>query len=229
MNIALKEVSFFTGEGGEEALEMLKVLQIFSDPPVVWVKFSYPPLPEVLPRVLQNLSDSPFHNKNGQIRRYLKKYHCFILMILLMATDTDRLSCNLNWLIAGPYNTIRTTFFNFCRKSSISQVTVVLASEILKIWWNFYPVLSLNSLEADKRFVNIRTMDQTMCRSCKKVVIVWKMLMAYNKRFTNRVTRSILEIRSPHFYARPSQARAVRKRSGFVFPNKDRVTWLVNR
>ena len=30
---------------------------------------------------------------------------------------------------------------------------------------------------------------------------------AINKRFTNRVTRSVLEIRSPHFYARASQAR----------------------
>ena len=54
-------------------------------------------------------------------------------------------------------------------------------------------------------------------------------MMASNKRFTNRVTRSVLEIRSPHFYARPSQARAVRKRSGFVFPSTDRVTRLVNR
>ena len=46
---------------------------------------------------------------------------------------------------------------------------------------------------------------------------------------TNRVTWSVLEIRSPHFYARPSQDRAVRKRSGFVFPSTDRVTRLVNR
>ena len=43
------------------------------------------------------------------------------------------------------------------------------------------------------------------------------------------VTWSVLEIRNPHFYARPSQARAVQKRSGFVFPSTDRVTWLVNR
>ena len=53
--------------------------------------------------------------------------------------------------------------------------------------------------------------------------------MSYNKRFTNWVTRSVLEIQSPHFYARPSQAGAVQKRSGFVFPSTDRVTWLVNR
>ena len=53
--------------------------------------------------------------------------------------------------------------------------------------------------------------------------------MPCNKRFTNQVTRSVLEIRSPHFYARPSQARAVQKRSGFVFPSTDRVTRLVNR
>ena len=54
-------------------------------------------------------------------------------------------------------------------------------------------------------------------------------MMPFNKRFTNRVTRSVLEIRSPHFYARPSQARAVRKGSDFVFPSTDRVTRLVNR
>ena len=32
-----------------------------------------------------------------------------------------------DWLIIGPYNTIRTTFFNFCRKSSVFQVSGVLA------------------------------------------------------------------------------------------------------
>ena len=53
-------------------------------------------------------------------------------------------------------------------------------------------------------------------------------MMPSNKRFTNRVTRSVLEIRSPHFYARPSQARTVRKRSGFVVPSTDQVTRLVN-
>ena len=45
--------------------------------------------------------------------------------------------------------------------------------------------------------------------------------MPCNKRVTNRVTQSVLEVRSPDFYARPSQARAVRKRSGFVFPSTD--------
>ena len=39
--------------------------------------------------------------------------------------------------------------------------------------------------------------------------------MQYNKQFTNRVTRSVLQIQSPHFYARPSQARAVQKKIGF--------------
>ena len=38
-----------------------------------------------------------------------------------------------NWLIAGPCNTIRITFFNFCRKSSNFQVSIVLALEIVKI------------------------------------------------------------------------------------------------
>ena len=41
--------------------------------------------------------------------------------------------------------------------------------------------------------------------------------------------RSVLEIRSPHSYTRPSKARAVWKRSSFVFANADRVTRLVNR
>ena len=59
--------------------------------------------------------------------------------------------------------------------------------------------------------------------------ICLKIVMSYNKRFTNRATRSVLEIRNPQFCARPSQARAVRKRSGFVFPSTDRVTRLVNR
>ena len=54
-------------------------------------------------------------------------------------------------------------------------------------------------------------------------------MMPYSKRFTNRVIRSVLEIRSPHFYPRPSQARAVQKRAGFVFLSTDRVTQLVNR
>ena len=40
--------------------------------------------------------------------------------------------------------------------------------------------------------------------------------------------RLLLEMRCPHFYTRPSQARAVRERSGFVFPITDRVTRLVN-
>ena len=53
------------------------------------------------------------------------------------------------------------------------------------------------------------------------------MTIPFNKRFTDQVTRSVLEIQSPHFYARPSQAQAVRKKLGFVFPTTDRVTRLV--
>ena len=37
-------------------------------------------------------------------------------------------------------------------------------------------------------------------------------MMAYNKRFTNRLTWSLLEIRIPHFHARASQARVVQKK-----------------
>ena len=77
-------------------------------------------------------------------------------------------------------------------------------------------------------FVNIRTTYHMMCRSYKAVIFVWKMIMPYNTRFTNRVTRSVLEIRSPHFYVLPSQPRAAQKRSGFVFLSTDRVIRLVN-
>ena len=46
---------------------------------------------------------------------------------------------------------------------------------------------------------------------------------------TEWVKWSVLEIRSPHFYAQPSQAQAAQNRSGFVFPSTDQATWLVNR
>ena len=134
-----------------------------------------------------------------------------------------------DWLTAGPYNTIRTTFFNFCRKSSIFQFPLFWHRKFSKFQKSFYLVLFWDTLIPDKRFIMITTTNQTMCRSCKKVVFVYKMMLLYNKRFTNRVTRAALEIRSPHFYARPSQDRAVRKRSGFIFPTTDRVTQLVNR
>ena len=44
-------------------------------------------------------------------------------------------------------------------------------------------------------------------------------MMAYDKRFTNRLTQSVLEIRIRHFYVRPSQAWAARL--GFIFPSSD--------
>ena len=59
------------------------------------------------------------------------------------------------------------------------------------------------TLILDKRFVNIRTTYQTTCRLCKKLIFVSKKNDAINKRFIHRVTQSVLEIRSPHFYARP--------------------------
>ena len=49
-----------------------------------------------------------------------------------------------------------------------------------------------------------------------------------NKRFTNRVTRSALEIQNPHFYERHSHFWAERRRSDFVSFSTDRVTRLVN-
>ena len=124
---------------------------------------------------------------------------------------------------------IQTTFFNFCTKSSIFQVLLFWHKKFDKSFiLSYFRTITYRANYSDKLFLNIRTMYQTMCRSCKKVVFVWKMMMASNKRFTNRVTRSVLEIRSPHFYARPSQARAIQERSGFVFPSTDRVTRLIN-
>ena len=68
-------------------------------------------------------------------------------------------------------------------------------------------------------------MYQTTCRSR----FCLRMMMPYNIQFTNRVTWSILEMQSPHFNAQPSQAQAIRKRSGLVFLCMDQVTRLVNR
>ena len=62
-----------------------------------------------------------------------------LFLLLLMATDTDRLSCNLHdWQVAGLYNMTEITFSNFYRRSSIFQVSVVLASEIVKMLKNLY-------------------------------------------------------------------------------------------
>ena len=54
-------------------------------------------------------------------------------------------------------------------------------------------------------------------------------LPSNNERFTNWVTRSVLEIQSPQFYAWLSHARTVQKRSGFVFLSTDQVTRSANR
>ena len=79
-----------------------------------------------------------------------------------------------DWLIAGPYDTILTIFFNFCIKSSILQVYVVLGLEILKIQSDFYAVLCSDTVTSSKQFLNIRTIYQTMCTSCKKVFLFKK-------------------------------------------------------
>ena len=54
-------------------------------------------------------------------------------------------------------------------------------------------------------------------------------MISYDKRFTNQVTRPVLEIRSPSLLRTAEQARDIRKRLGFVFPSTDQVTRLVNR
>ena len=42
-------------------------------------------------------------------------------------------------------------------------------------------------------------------------------MMPFNKRFTNQVTRSVLQIRSPHFYALPLQAQAIQKIGLYIY------------
>ena len=54
-------------------------------------------------------------------------------------------------------------------------------------------------------------------------------MMPCNKRFTNRVTLSLLEIRSTHFYTRLSQARVVEERSGFVVHSTDQIIVTINQ
>ena len=134
-----------------------------------------------------------------------------------------------DWLIAVPYKTIRTVLDNFCKNIHFSSFC---CSGIRRYQnsINFLSCSIFGHVNTRHRICNIWTTYQAMCRSCKKVVFVWKMMMPCNKRLTNRVILSVREIRSPHFYARPSQARAVQKGSGFVFPRlPDRVTRLVNR
>ena len=130
-----------------------------------------------------------------------------------------------DWLIAGPYNTIRTTFFNFCRKSSISEVSVVLASVIFKLRWNFHSVLFWDTLILDKRLIKHQNHVPNNMYFFQESHFCLKMMMPYSKRFTDRVTRSVPEIRSPHFCARPSQARAVWKdRASHFLTSTDRVS-----
>ena len=50
-------------------------------------------------------------------------------------------------------------------------------------------------------------------------------MMPSNKQFTNWDTQSVMEIRNPHFYARPLQAQAVQKDWASYFL----VNRLVNR
>ena len=56
-------------------------------------------------------------------------------------------------------------------------------------------ILLGSDVHGTKKFVRIRECSSSESRFCLK-----KMMIPSNKRFTNRVTRSVLEIRSPHFY-----------------------------
>ena len=67
-----------------------------------------------------------------------------------------------DWLIAGPYHTIRTTFSTFAENHPFSRFRCSERASS-KILIKFYPVLFSGTLISDKRFVNIRTTYQTMC------------------------------------------------------------------
>ena len=69
---------------------------------------------------------------------------------------------------------------------------MVLASEILKIRYNFYIVLFLDTLKPDKRFVEPHTKH---CVGLARTLFYSKDDDAINKQFTNWVTRSVLQIR----------------------------------
>ena len=78
-------------------------------------------------------------------------------------------------LTAGPYNTIRTTFFNFCKKSSIFSSQSVVPSSDHRTLPEFDKFLSssiFRHFKAGKQFVNTKIRYQTMCSSCEKVVSV---------------------------------------------------------
>ena len=112
-------------------------------------------------------------------------------------------SLQSDWLIAGAYNTIRTFFSTFAESRPF-------LSFCCSCIWNSRNLIKFLSCLIFGHFNTGQTLEKWWCH--------------YNKQFTKRVTRSALEIRSPHFYARPSQARTVQKRSGFVLPSTDRVT-----
>ena len=48
-------------------------------------------------------------------------------------------------------------------------------------------------------------------------------MMPYRNDLLNRFTYSVPEIQSPHFYARPSQARAIQKKTDILFPSTDQA------
>ena len=80
-----------------------------------------------------------------------------------------------NWLLVSPYNMIQTTFSTFAENHSFFKFlfchrTLSKIDEILILFY-FWTILIL-----DKQFENVRItyIYQPMCRSCKKLVFVWR-------------------------------------------------------
>ena len=82
-----------------------------------------------------------------------------------------------DWLIASPYNMIRTSFFNFCRKSFLLKFLLFWHRKFSKLDKIFILCSLRKLIIPNKWFVNIRITYRTMCRSCKKVVFYSKMMM----------------------------------------------------
>ena len=139
-----------------------------------------------------------------------------------MPTDTDRFPAI--WL-ANWRSVLHDTdhLFQLLQKIAHSQVSVALASEILKIWLNFYIVLFSDTWISDRLFVHMRITCQTMCKNCKKIVFVWEMMMPYKN---DLLTGCLVRTRNtkPLLLCTALASSSCTKRSGFVFPSTDRVT-----
>ena len=92
--------------------------------------------------------------------------------------------------------------FQLLQKIVHFQVSVVLRRKFSKLDKNFYPVLFLDTLITDTRFVNIRKPRTKQSVSfARKLFLFKKNDDATNKRFTNRVTRCVRKKSGSYFLA----------------------------